>query len=503
MVVNLSVDLENEPKPVQQPSDSDDNEIEFKVASPTFDAISKPRLLIFVILMAITQIFAQALLAQSLVPSLYIARSFQKQNDPGEISWMTAAYSLTVGTFILISGRLGDLLGYKKVYVASYISLSVWSLLAGISRYSGSIEFFDVCRAFQGLSVSGAVPNALGLMGHYFPQGKLKNMAFGLFGAVAPMGFVFGALLSSIFAEFTFWPWSFYATAIICLAKAAVSLLIIPKNIATVQEKLRPRHFDLWGSVTGVIGLVLINFAFNQGPVVGWEKPYVYVLLIIGFIFMVAFAWTQRVGSHPLLPKLNLDVIFTLCCIALGWSSFGIWIFYTFRFAYDILDVSPLVASVQFLPSIIAGMVAGMATAQIITKVPSSIMLTIALACFVGGLVIMGLRPEGQIYWAQKFPSIVIACFGMDISFPSGIIILSTELPRRHQGLAASLVTTVVNYSISIGLGLAGTIEYYKLLHGASTYTGIRCAFYMGMALAASGFVLALVFVYHQLIRKR
>ncbi|KAG7847834.1 hypothetical protein KL941_002013 [Ogataea angusta] len=496
-------DPETRSKTSLQVSETDDTDLEFMVPEPPFENISRLRLLTFIALMATSQIIAQALLAQSLVPAPYTAKSFGVEDDQGQISWMTAAYSLSVGTFILISGRVGDLLGYKKVYIASYLSLALWSLLAGLSKYSGSIEFFDICRALQGLSVSAAVPNALGLMGHYLPAGKLRNLAFGFFGAVAPLGFVLGALMSSVLAQFATWPWAFYVTAIVSVGKTAVSILVIPRNVVTVHKNLTAHHFDLYGAATGISGLVLINFAFNQGPVVGWNVPYVYILLIVGVAFMAAFAWIERVATHPLVPKLNAPVVFTLACIALGWSSFGIWIYYTFRFAYDILSLSPLIASVQFIPSCIAGMLAGMLTANLIHRVPASILLMVAMACFVGGLVIMGLRPRGQIYWAQKFPAIVVACFGMDISFPSGILILSNKLPRRHQGLAASLVTTVVNYSISIGLGLAGTVEYYKIKNGADTYTGIRSAFYMGMALSASGLLCSVVFVYYQLVRHR
>ncbi|KAG7760519.1 hypothetical protein KL930_001950 [Ogataea haglerorum] len=435
-------DLETRSKTSLQVSEADDTNLEFMIPEPPFESISKLRLLTFIALMATSQIISQALLAQSLVPAPYTAKTFGKEDNQGQISWMTAAYSLSVGTFILISGRVGDLLGYKKVYLASYLSLALWSLLAGLSRYSGSIEFFDICRALQGLSVSAAVPDAL-----------VRHVAVGI--------------LRHRYGE--------------CGQNSGVNLGD-PKNIVTVHKNLTAHHFDLYGAATGISGLVLINFALNQGPVVGWHVPYVYILLIVGVALMAAFAWIERVAPHPVVPKLNAPVVFTLACIAFGWSSFGIWISYTFRFAYEILRLSPLIASVQFIPSSIAGMLAGMLTANLIHRVPASIMLMVAMACFLGGLVIMGLRPRGQIYWAQKFPAIVVACFGMDISFPSGILILSNKLPRRHQGLAASLVTTVVNYSISIGLGLAGTVEYYKLKNGADAYTGIRSAFYMGMA---------------------
>ncbi|GMG41225.1 unnamed protein product [Ambrosiozyma monospora] len=473
------------------------------VPDPTFDEISKGRKIMLVISMALTQLLSQAVMSQTVVPSNFIAKDFGVANDAGEISWMTAAYSLSMGTFILISGRFGDLLGYKLVYVSSYIVLSLFSLLAGISYYSGSIEFFDICRAFQGLAFSASVPNALGILGHYFPDGPEKNMAFAVFAGVAPGGFVIGALFDALFAQLTTWRWIFYVTCIVSLCVSFTSFMVIPGKIGSRPKKLEFAMFDPWGSVTSVTGLVLVNFALNHGPVVGWDTVYVYVLLIVGVLFLVLCYFIERNVRFPLVPPLNTEVLFTLGCISLGWSSFGIWLFYTFKFAYEILHLTIAVAAVQFIPAAFSGMCAGITTAKILPHVPTSLVMLGSLCCFEGGILLSGLRPRGQVYWAQKFPSMIIAACGMDSSFPSGIMILSNALPQRHQGLAASLVNVVVNYSISIGLGIAGTVEYYTAKHGHSPFEVIRDAFYTGMGLSGCGVLLALIFCSYQFYRSR
>lgn len=465
--------------------------------SPTFEDISAIRKYTFVFLITMTQLLCQAALSQTIIPYHYIASDFDILNNPGEVSWMSSSFSLTVGTFILIFGRIGDLIGYKKIYVISYINLFIWSILAGISKYSESIEFFDVCRGMQGLSFAASFPTGLGLIGHYYPNSKEKTMVFALFGAVAPGGFVIGALWNSLFAQLADWEWIFYVTGIVSLVVALMSFFIIPKNIGTKYEKLSLEMFDALGSCVIVCGLILFNFSWNQGPVVGWDKVYVYVILVIGSLLIISFIFIERRAKYPIVPKLHPKVLMTLGSIAAGWSSFGVWLFYTNRFALDVLHQTPIIAAIQMLPCLFCGLFASFGTGYFINKVPTSLLMLFSMCGFETSILLTGLRPVGQIYWAQKFPSTLVSSIGMDTSFPAGVMVLSQTLPREHQGLAGSLVSTVVNYSISIGLGIAGTVEYYTVKNGASELQGIRNAFYTGMGLAGMGIFVALIFNFY------
>ena len=121
---------------------------------------------------------------------------------------------------------------------------------------------------------------------------------------------------------------------------------------------------------------------------------------------------------------------------------------------------------------------------------PGWIML-IAMSAFAVGIILLATMPVNQIYWTQTFFSLIITTFGMDMSFPSGVIVLSNHMPPEHQGLAASMVNTVVNYSISIGLGMAGTIEANVNDGGKNTLAGYRGAWYFGIGLDGLGMLLA------------
>lgn len=450
----------------------------------------------FVGVLCSAQLMTQAGLAQSIAPLHIIGNSFGTSN-PGQLSWFAAGYSLTVGTFILIAGRLGDLYGHKLFFVLGFVWYALWSLLAGFSVYSSQI-FFDCCRAFQGLGPAFLLPNAIAILGRTYKPGRRKDMVFSFFGASAPGGFVLGAVFSSLFGQLAWWPWAYWVMGIACLLLAVAGFFVIPYSPPpkTATSCNMSQRIDIPGAVTGVIGLILVNFAWNQGPVVGWQTPYTYALLIVGFVLLGVFVFIEKRAKFPLLPfsALTSDAAFVLGCIAAGWSSFGIWIFYAWQFMEVSRGHSPLLSSAQFVPVAISGFCAAMATGFLLSRVAASVVMLFAMTAFTVGGILIATAPVKQIYWAQTFVSIIVMPWGMDMSFPAATIMMSNSMPHEHQGLAASLVNTVVNYSISLGLGFAGTIESQVNDGGADTLKGYRGAWYMGVGLSGLGMFIAVLY---------
>lgn len=488
------------------PNDEMDVESIISLAAvPNHDEINVFREIAFMLLMCLSQLLTQAANAQTMIPSQEIATTFNVLDEAGEISWFAASIALTVGTFILISGRLGDMYGYKKMYCIGYLWFGISSLVCGFAGFTTSRVFFDVFRAIQGIGPAIMMPNSQALISSFYPPSFKREICLSLFGAVAPAGFVVGALFSGVFAQLVWWPWTFWVCGIVSIVVSFVAYFIIPERIG----RKVPGTFDYLGAAAGVSGLVLINFAWNQGPNVGWDVPYVYVLLIVGVLCIVAFYYIEKWVKDPLVPPeaLQGETGFVLVCIAAGWSCFGIWLYYTCRVSLVIDLDKPILSAVKFIPCTIAGLVAAVLTAFLLRLIPSALVIWLAMVFFLVGTILMGLRPTGQIYWAQKFVSTIVTPFGMDMSFPAAIILLSSALPKSQQGIAGSLVSTFVNYSISIGLGIAGTVEYYKTknlpLSRETTIYGYRNAFYMGMGLAGLGVVVASIFLVLQLRDKK
>jgi len=357
--------------------------------------ISLLREIAFIAVVAISHLMTQAAMGQALAPLSTIGATFGT-SSLADMTWYIAAHSLTVGTFILVSGRIGDILGHKRVFVFGYAWLGMWAVLCGFAAYTKQEIWFDVCRAMQGIGPALLMPNGLALFGRAYPVGIKKNIVFSIFGAVAPMGFVLGALSGSVFAEYLWWPWTFYTYGITSFILCFLALLVIPHEVGC-RLPARP-SFDWQGAISGVTGLVLINVAWNEAHISGWSSPYVYFLLILGLLITGFFFYIERKVKDPLLPMAILDGAtgFVLTCVGTGWGSFGVWLFYTSRFIMEQREHSPLSFTAQFSPAVITGILAAGLTGFMLTHTPVSFTMMVSMCAFFIGQLIGGFAPVEQ-----------------------------------------------------------------------------------------------------------
>jgi MFS family permease len=465
--------------------------------------MSKQQEVVFNIMVAILQLIPQATLTTVFPISRDIARTFSI-SDPSILPWLVAAYALSFGTFILVGGRLGDIFGHKNMVVIGYSWISFWSIVAGLSHYAGYQVFF-VARGFQGLGASLMVPNGLALLGRTYPPGsKQKVFAFTLFGLCAPVGAYLGMIFGALFTKYAAWWWGFFTLALVCLllAIAATVVLISPpktsKQMLPIRDRLR--DMDWLGALTGVGGLVCVQVALVSAPAVGWSTQYVYMLLILGLLLIVFFVVVEiKVVEQPLVPfkMLSANVAFVLAAVACGWATFGIWTWFLWKFLLNIRRDEPLEAALQVLPIVPVAFVASALTAWMMRRYQPSWTLFWALVAFTFGpfLLVVDANLATTSYWSWTFLSLVIMPFGMDMSFPAATLIMSNHFPPQQQGVAGSLISTVVNYSISLGLGLASTVEVHVNSHGRNPVAGIRGGWFMGVGLGSLGVIICVAFV--------
>ncbi|KAH7327293.1 YOR378W-like protein [Rhexocercosporidium sp. MPI-PUGE-AT-0058] len=429
-----------------------------------------------IVTICMAQILALSVLGQGLAPLHIFGGNFGITNE-GQISWYLAAFSLTVGTFILPAGRLGDNLFWY----------GVWSLIAGFSVYSTSI-LFSVCRSFQGIGPALIVPNALAIAGCSF-QGKKKNYVFACFGASAPAGAVLGGVFAAIFSQLIWWPWTYWVMGIVLFTYTATSCLILPPDEQDVRSAVSKPTFDFAGTITGVTGLVISNFAWNQAAVVEWSVPYTYILLIFGMLFFGIFIYVEtHVARYPLVPikSPSKEALYALSIIACGWACFGICVFYLWQLIENLRHHSVLSAAAQQCPVGMSGLLASLAVGYLFSKFHVAYIMVGAMACFITGQVLLATVPVSQTYWAQTFVALIVMPWGMDMSFPAGTIILSNGMPREHQGIAASLINT----------SIAGTTIWQTDTRDDNTLGSYRNAWSFTIGLDGLGVVVALYFLW-------
>lgn len=465
--------------------------------------MSKQQEILFNIMIAFLQIIPQSTLTTVFPISRYIAQTFEIQNNL-ILPWVVAAYALSFGTFILIGGRLGDIFGHKSLVVIGYCFMSFWSVVAGLSHYAGYPVFF-VARGFQGIAASLMVPNGLALLGRTYPPGsKQKIFSFTLFGLFAPVGAYLGMLFGALFTEYSTWWWGFYTLAIITILLAVTAQVVLispprtPKQMRPTKDKLR--DMDWLGAITGVGGLICVQVALVSAPAAGWSTQYIYMLLIIGLILVVFFIIVEiKVAEQPLIPfKMpKADVGFVLGAVACGWGSFGIWTWFLWKYLLGIKNDSPLDAALHVVPIVPVALIASVLTAWMMRKCRPAWTLFWALVAFTLGPLLLAISPsiDRTSYWTFTFVSLLVMPFGMDMSFPAATLIMSNFFPPHMQGVAGSLISTAVNYSISLGLGLASTVEVNINKHDGTRLGGIRGGWFMGVGLGALGTLICMVFV--------
>lgn len=416
----------------------------------------------FVFVVCSAQLLSLGGLNQTVAPVLILAKYFNVQ-DYGTLSWFSAAYSLTVGTFILPAGRLGDMYGHKRVYMVGWVWYSVWSIAAG-ACFSSNAIVFSICRAFQGIGPALLVPNAIALIGRTYPPGVQRSIVLACFGASGPIGATFGAIFTAVIAELLWWPITFWVLAAVCVIMLLLASFVIPGEELSAPAA-EHQTFDYLGCLTGVAGLVLFNFALNQAPLVGWKTIYIIVTLVLGVVFFAAFILIELYyAQHPLIPlrEVQAEAGFVLGCIAAGWGSHGIWAYYLYLFLEQVKHHDALVTSLETAPVAVTGVFFAFSTVHLLKYMHVSWVMLISMAFFVLGALLLALVPLNQTYFAQTLVSIILMPGAMNLSFPAATIMISGSLPREKQGIAASLVATMVNYSISCGLGFAGSVARYS-----------------------------------------
>ncbi|CAF1244132.1 unnamed protein product [Rotaria sordida] len=424
--------------------------------------------ILYVTVISCAQLLTQAALGNVLVPLHIIGHSIGIE-DFAKLPWTLAAYSLTVGIFILVTGRLGDIFGHRLLLIIGFMIFSIFSFLVGMSVYVKNDIYFDVMRACQGIGPATLLPNAIALLARTYPTGMRKSFVFSMFGATAPIGFILGALFGTYF--------------------------IIPQELSSAVHPTGKT--DILGTIIGLFGVVLFIYCWNEGPVIGWNKTYVYVLLIVSILIIGLFIIVETKVKEPIMPLSIWSVKGfpgVLVSMALGWSSFGIFVYYIVQFLQVIRGASPLLTTAMMSPVTISGLVATISVSRLFGRLPAHFLLMGSMIFFCLSNTLIATASSDQTYWAQVFISTLIAPFAMDVSFPSASLIVSNTMPINQQGVAASMLNTVINWSISLGLGIAGTVESQLLKRGRTVLEGYRGGLYVGIGLSGVGVIVALLF---------
>ncbi|KAL4984022.1 major facilitator superfamily domain-containing protein [Aspergillus falconensis] len=407
-------------------------------------------------------------------------------------TWVAASYGLTQGTFVLMSGRLGDVYGHRKMLLGG----GAWLVLCSFVGAFVHTNFFAfvTMRALAGVGGACIMPNAVAMIAITNPPGRVRNLSLGFFAASAPLGGYFSALFLGAFMEHTHWRWFF--TFVACLgALIFIPLWLLSRNQATSSQN---EKIDWLGAALGTSSLILFNFVWNQAPSVGWSAPYEIALLVLSVILFGLFIIWEHRTSHPIMPpsifKAPSFAILVLV-ILLDYMTVGTVLWYQLLWLQDVWGWSTLQFAIGWTPFVICGTFAACLAAWLIPRLAAQWILALGTITVMVSTVLIATIPLKQSYWAQMFPSIVLFSFCPDFVYTAGQIIASNTVRRHQQGVAGSIIGTLNLYGNSLGLGFASTVEVQVAKTSKSNITGYRAALYFGVAISAIALLLDVAFV--------
>ena len=229
-------------------------------------------------LLASTQfvIILDAAIVNVAIPSIGRDLQFSQEN----LTWIPNAYALTFGGFLLLGGRMADLLGRRRLFMVGLVIFSVASLLGGLSQTEGQLIG---ARALQGLGAALLAPSALSMVTNMFAEGAERNKALGIWGAVSGSGGAAGVLLGGILTEYAGWEWVLWVNVPI----GVIAAILAPRLLVESRRESDMRHFDALGAITVTAGLSLLVFALVDTINAGWGSTQTITLLVVALALLV------------------------------------------------------------------------------------------------------------------------------------------------------------------------------------------------------------------------
>jgi len=450
-------------------------------------------------LLAMTQfvVVIDASIVNVALPSIGAHLHFSRD----DLSWVVNAYTLTFGGFLLLGGRLADLLGRRRMFMIGLVVFSLASLAGGLAQ---SETWLITARAIQGLGAAIVSPAALSIITTTFAEGAERNRALGIWGAVAGAGGAAGVLLGGILTSGLSWRWVLFVNVPIGLAAATLA----PRLLLESKTEDGTEGFDIPGAVTVTAGLALLVYTVVDAVNVGWGSTSTLLRLAGSAVLLAAFVVIERRQRHPLLPfsifRLRTLRGANIVGLLIGMSLFSMFFFISL-YLQDVLHYSPIKTGLAYLPLAVGIIISAGVASQLVTRVGFKPVLIGGLLLIASALVWFSRVPApGGSFRADVLGPSLLAAFGLGFSFVSVTIGAMTGTEPHEAGLASGLINTAQQVGGALGLAILATIANSRTqsLLGAGEHDasvaltkGFDRAFLVGAGFAVIGAILAAVLI--------
>ncbi len=432
------------------------------------------------------------------LPSIGRSLHFSQQ----DLSWVVNAYTLVFGGFLLLGGRMADLLGRRRLFTAGLMLFGIASLLGGLS--ANEVQLI-AARALQGLGAAILSPAALSILTTTFAEGAERNRALGVWGAVAGSGGAVGVLLGGVLTQYLGWEWVLFVNVPIAFVAAVAA-----QRMLLESSEEGPRHYDIAGAVSITAGIALLVYALVDAVNSGWGSTTTLVKIAVSLVLIAGFVAIERRARFPLIDfaifRRRTLTAANIVGVLVAMSLFSMF-FFVSLYMQQVLGYDALKAGVAYLPLAVGIIVSAGVASQLVTRVGfKPIMVAGFVFVSIGLLWFAQVSPGGTYVGDVLFPSL-LAAVGLGLVFVPLTIAAVAGISAAESGLASGLINTSQQVGGALGLAILATIansrtkDVMTAAHGnprqlpTALTEGFSSAFYVGAGFAILGALLTVVLV--------
>ena len=403
---------------------------------------------------------------------------------PAELQWIVTGYALTFGSLLLLGGRVGDLLGRRRLLGLGLGVFAIASLTCGLSI---SAPMLIGARLAQGAAAAFVSPSALALLAAGTPEGPTRNRALSLFQAATAAGASAGVVAGGILVEFLGWRWIFLVNVPI----VAVLLLLIqgaiPSDTTTGHPKL-----DVAGAALVTASGAALIFGLSNGQENGFASIGTVLALATAAVLAALFVAVERTASSPLLPFAYFRAPThraSIGAMALVGGVIVAYVYFVSLYLQHVLRFSPLLTGVALIPSTATVVVVStLVTRRAVDRLGVKWLLLLGLSLIgAGQLWFAQLTPNGS-YLVNVLPGQLLTATGIALALPTAAIGATSGVAGAEQGLASGLLNSAQQMGAAVGLALLATAAAAWTVRTGSLSAGYALAYLLatGIALIAA-----------------
>ena len=367
--------------------------------------------------------------------------------------WVVNAYMLTFGGFLLLGGRLGDLYGHRRMFLAGLAFFTLASLACGLAQTQAMLV---AARAVQGLGGAVVSAVALSLIMGLFPETGERTKAMGVYGFVCAGGGSLGVLLGGLLTSVG-WHWIFLVNLPIGVAVYAASAKLLPRAAGAKGQKL-----DVAGAVSVTLSLMLAVYGVVGGNEAGWGSGQTLGTLGAAAALMALFLAVEARSRHPLVPlglfRLRNISVSNVCAVLWSAGMFA-WFFMAALYLQQVLNYTPMQVGLAFLPAnlVMAALSLGW-SARLVMRFGIRAPLGVGLVLAAAGLLLFARAPLAGGFWLDVFPGMLLLGLGAGIAFNPMLMAAMHDVPPEDAGLASGLVNTAFMLGGALGLAVLASL---------------------------------------------